>query len=77
MCLISLIRRKGGMVPGFAFEVRRGVRTRNISVVRAKISYHLDHDLGVSRAEIARQLGVCTSAIAKAIQNVEIDGNKC
>ncbi len=27
--------------------------------------------------EIARQLGVCTSAIAKAIDNMEGDENKC
>ncbi|NWF92323.1 MAG: hypothetical protein HXY46_05365 [Syntrophaceae bacterium] len=30
-----------------------------------------------SRAEIGRQLGVCTSAIAKAIQNMEGAENKC
>jgi biotin operon repressor len=48
-----------------------GTRTRKVSTARAKISYHLNHELGVSRAEIARQLGVGTSAIAKAIQNIE------
>ncbi len=58
-------------------ELRMGVRTRKISVVRAKISYHLSHEFGISRAEIARQLGVCTSAIAKAIQNMEGAQNKC
>jgi len=58
-------------------ELRMGVRTRKLSMVRAKISYHLSHEFGVSRAEIARQLGVCTSAIAKAIQNIEAEGNKC
>jgi chromosomal replication initiation ATPase DnaA len=52
-------------------ELRMGVRTRKYSRVRAKISYYLSHEFGVSRAEIARQLGVCTSAIAKAIQNME------
>ena len=46
-------------------ELRMGVRIRKYSRVRAKISYHLSHEFGVSRAEIARQLGVCTSAIAK------------
>ena len=54
-----------------------GVRTRKHSRVRAKISYFLSQEFGVSRAEIARQLGVCTSAIAKAIQNMEAEGNKC
>ena len=58
-------------------ELRMGVRTRKYSRVRAKISYYLSHEFGVSRAEIARQLGVCTSAIAKAIQNMEGAGNKC
>jgi len=58
-------------------ELRMGVRTRKYSRVRAKISYFLSQELGVSRAEIARQLGVCTSAIAKAIQNMEAEGNKC
>jgi len=52
-------------------ELRMGVRTRKYSRVRAKIAYHLSHELGISRAEIARQTGVCTSAIAKAIQNLE------
>lgn len=58
-------------------ELRLGVRTRKYSRVRAKIAYHLSHELGISRAEIARRLGVCTSAIAKAIQNMEGAENKC
>jgi REP-associated tyrosine transposase len=58
-------------------ELRMGVRTRKFSRVRAKIAYYLSHEFGVSRAEIARQLGVCTSAIAKAIQNLEDVENKC
>jgi REP element-mobilizing transposase RayT len=57
-------------------ELRMGVRTRKYSRVRARISYHLSQEFGVSRAEIARQLGVCTSAIAKAIQNMEGARNK-
>jgi hypothetical protein len=55
-------------------EMRMGVRTRKYSMVRAKISYHLSHEFGVSQAEIARQLGVCTSAIAKAIQKIAQGG---
>jgi putative transposase len=58
-------------------ELRMGGRTRKVSAVRAKISYHLSHEFGISRAEIARQLGVCTSAIAKAIDNMEGDESKC
>jgi len=57
--------------------LRMGVRTRKYSRVRGKIAYHLSHEFGVSRAEIARQLGVCTSAIARAIQNIEGVENKC
>jgi len=52
-------------------ELRNGGRRRRISQVRAKVSYQLSHELGVPAAEIARQLGVCTSAIVKAIQNLD------
>jgi REP element-mobilizing transposase RayT/transposase-like protein len=58
-------------------EMRVGVRTRRYSRVRAKISHHLSHEIGVSQAEIARQLGVCTSAVAKALQKIEAGYNKC
>ena len=58
-------------------EMRVGVRTRKYARVRAKISYHLSHEFGVSQAEIARQLGVCTSVIAKAIRKTEAEDNKC
>jgi hypothetical protein len=58
-------------------EMRVGVRTRRYSSVRAKLSHHLSHEFGVSQAEIGRQLGVCTSAIAKALQKTEAEGNKC
>jgi putative transposase len=58
-------------------EIRMGVRTRKYSRARAKISNHLSREFGVSQAEIARQLGVCTSAIAKALQKIETVDNKC
>jgi REP element-mobilizing transposase RayT len=58
-------------------EMRMGARTRRYSKVRANISYHLSHEFGVPQAEIARQLGVCTSAIAKALQKTETEDNKC
>jgi putative transposase len=46
---------------------------------REKMEYdnRMGHEFGISRAEIVRQLGVCTSAIAKAIQNIEGAKNKC
>jgi len=58
-------------------ELRMGARTRKFSRARAKISHYLSHEFGASKAEIARQLGVCTSAIAKAIQNIEGQRDKC
>ena len=53
------------------------MRTRKFSRARVKFAYHLSHELGVSGAEIARQLGVCTSVVVKAIQNIEGGGKKC
>jgi len=71
---IQKISRKEGVSEQ---ELRMGVRTRKLSRVRAKVTYHLSHKYIFSRAEIARQLEVCTSAIAKAIQNMEGAENKC
>jgi len=53
-----------------------GGRRRKVSRARASIAYHLSFELGTPAAEIARQLGVCTSAIIKAIQNLESIKNK-
>ncbi len=53
-------------------ELRGGGRRKIISNVRAKIAYNLSQELGSSAAEIARNLGVCTSSIVKAIQNQEM-----
>jgi len=39
--------------------------------VRAKIAWILSREYGIPVAEIARHLGVCTSAIAKAIRKME------
>ena len=50
-------------------ELRMGGRARRVSKARARISCHLLHEFGISKAEIARHLGVCTSAIARAVQN--------
>jgi putative transposase len=52
-------------------ELRSGGRRRKVSQARATVSYQLSHELGIPAAEIARHLGVCTSAIAKAIQKRE------
>jgi len=57
-------------------ELRMGGGRRQVSRARARISYHLSHELGIPMAEIARELGVCTSAIAKAIQKWGAGGEK-
>jgi transposase-like protein len=57
-------------------ELRMGGRRRKVSTARARIAYRVSSELGIPMAEIARHLGVCTSAIAKAIQNMESAKNK-
>jgi REP element-mobilizing transposase RayT len=52
-------------------ELRNGGQRREVSRLRAKISLHLSHELGISMAEIARHVGVCGSAVIKAIQKME------
>jgi chromosomal replication initiation ATPase DnaA len=52
-------------------EVRNGGQKRRVSKVRSQIAYYLSHELGISMAEIARNLGVCSSAIIKAVQKLE------
>jgi hypothetical protein len=52
-------------------ELRMGGRRRKVSETRAEISYRLNCELGIPAAEIARHLGLCTSAIAKAIEKYE------
>jgi len=51
-------------------ELRSGGKRKKVSKVRAKISYYLSHE-GIPMAEIARRVGVSTSAIANAIKNLE------
>lgn len=50
------------------WELRMGSIRRNVSRVRAKLACQLIDDLGIPLAEIARELGVSTSAVAKIIQ---------
>jgi len=52
-------------------ELRNGGRRKKVCEVRGRISSQLSHELGVPTAEIARHVGVCTSAIVKAIQKLE------
>ena len=52
-------------------ELRMGGQRQAVSRVRGKIGWILSREYGISLAEIARRAGVCTSAIAKAIQEME------
>jgi len=52
-------------------ELRLGGQARRVSLVRAKIAWRLTREYGIPLAEIARDLGVCTSAIAKAVRKLE------
>ncbi len=49
-------------------ELRMGSRRGSIPQVRADIAYQLINELGIPLAEIARQLGVSTSAITKSLK---------
>ena len=53
-----------------AKELRMGAKRGRIGQVRSQIAYQLVEDYGVPLAEIARQLGVTTSAISKAINRI-------
>ncbi len=52
-------------------ELRLGGQARRVSRVRSKIAWRLSREYGIPLAEIARDLGVCTSAIAKAVRKME------
>lgn len=52
-------------------ELRLGGQARRVSRVRAKIAWRLNREYGIPPAEIARDLGVCTSAIGKAVRKME------
>ena len=49
-------------------ELRAGSRRRRISLLRSQIASKLLEVYGIPLAEIARQLGVSTSAISKALK---------
>ncbi len=57
-------------------EVRNGGQRREVSRIRAKIAYCLNRELGISMAEIARNVGVCTTAVIKAIKKTEPQNTK-
>ena len=52
-------------------ELSGGSQRRAVAEVRAKVAYRLNREMGIPMAEIARHLGVGTSAIAMAIRKEE------
>jgi len=52
-------------------ELREGGRRRKVSGVRGRIALFLCREMGIPMAEIARQVGVGTSAIGMAIRKEE------
>jgi REP element-mobilizing transposase RayT len=57
-------------------ELRSGSQRRRVSGVRAEIACYLSREMGVAMAEIARRLGVGTSAVAMAIRRRDPEGDK-
>jgi len=54
-------------------ELRNGGKRRKVFEIRGKISFHLSQEMGIPFAEIARHVGACTSAVAKAVQTFEAE----
>ena len=52
-------------------ELRSGSRRKAVSGLRRDICFFLNRELGISMAEIARQVGVGTTAVAMAIKGLE------
>jgi hypothetical protein len=67
----ALIRRQCRQAQLGLEELRMGSRRRRIAAVRAHLAVHLVTQLGLSLADTARQLGVSTSGIAKALARAE------
>jgi DNA-binding MarR family transcriptional regulator len=49
-------------------ELKAGSRRKEVSKVRARIAIELVKKYGIALAEVARQLGVTTSAISKIMK---------
>jgi transposase-like protein len=57
-------------------ELASGNQRRRVSKVRTEIACYLNREIGISMAEIARRLGVGTSAIAMTIKRRISEGEK-
>jgi putative transposase len=67
----ALVRQRCAREHLSAEELRMGGRRRRLSSLRAQLAVHLVTRLGLSLADAARQLGVSTSGIAKAVARAE------
>jgi hypothetical protein len=52
-------------------ELESGVARRKVSGVRASIAFRCAREIGLTAAEIARHVGVNTSAVTRAITRAE------
>ena len=57
-------------------ELRCGSQRRTVTELRTEIACYLSREMGIPMAEIARRLGVGTSAIAMAIRRRSSEGSK-
>ena len=57
-------------------ELGLGGQGRRVSRVRGKVAWQLNREYAIPMAEIARHVGVCTSAISNAIRKIEIKNGK-
>ncbi len=60
--------RKAGMLPD---ALRGGNRAGSIARLRSEIAFTLVKELGISFAEIGRQLGISTSGVSRIMQRME------
>jgi putative transposase len=63
----ALIRRRRRQAQVGVAELQMGSRRRRIAAVRSELAVHRVTRLGLSLAEAARQLGISTSGVAKAV----------
>lgn len=56
--------------------LRNGGRKRKVSKARARICYSLSYEFGVPAAEIARNVGVATSAVTHILKGFEREAKK-
>jgi len=68
--IIDSLCKKAGIQPA---ALQGGIRSRPVSHLRGDIAFVLAHNLGISYAEIGRQLGITTSAVSRIIERRNTD----